>query len=189
LLKEKEEQKTETTAISDLHIVPVSISYELEPCADLKAKELFIRVKNPYWRKRTKDDLQSMMNGLTNPKGRIHIAFGDEITKEQLLSLDHLNPKNKFLELAQIIDKQIHQNYQLWTFNYVASDLLNKSQKYKEQYTEKDVEDFEVYVDQILKNADVDDSDARTFMYKLYAYPVLNTAEWEDKISLSTLSE
>lgn len=174
-------------AMSDLHIVPVSISYELEPCADLKARELFIRVKNPYWRKKTKDDLQSMMNGLTNPKGRIHIAFGKEITNEELQGLDSLNSKNKFLELARIIDKQIHQNYQLWTYNYVAFDLLNQSKEYSDHYTENDVVSFENYVDQILKNAEVTEEDAHTFMYKLYAYPVSNINDWKENPHLTTV--
>jgi len=177
------------SAMSDLHIVPVSISYELEPCADLKARELFIRVKNPYWQKKTKDDLQSMMNGLTNDKGRIHITFGDEITKQEIVSIDHLNTKNKFLELARLIDKQIHQNYKLWTYNYVAFDLLNGTESYREHYSDADVNSFEAYVDQILKNAEVAEADARTFMYKLYAYPLSNINEWKTNVHLTAVSE
>lgn len=41
------------------------------------------------------------------------------------------------------IDQKIYKNYKLWPANYIASDLLNNSNKYGDYYTLKEKRQFE----------------------------------------------
>ena len=65
----------------ELSIVPMSISYEIEPCGNEKVAELLKRQADPDFRKTEKDDLLSMVSGLKNQKGRVHIQFGNPINR------------------------------------------------------------------------------------------------------------
>ncbi|MDO8951544.1 MAG: 1-acyl-sn-glycerol-3-phosphate acyltransferase, partial [Draconibacterium sp.] len=105
----------------ELNIVPVAISYEIEPCGLAKIKEL-IKREHYGQSKTSKDDLKSMSMGMFNPKGRMRFSFGKPIEIE----IENGNPKSKELqnkiaqEIAEKIDHQIYANYKLWPNNYIA---------------------------------------------------------------------
>lgn len=101
-------------SIDKLCIIPVSISYEFDPCAEMKAKELFEIDKNGFFDKDENSDTISISEGLNGEKGQIHLKFGTEI-----IANDE-DPAN----IALQIDKQIISNYKLHPSNYIAYDIL-----------------------------------------------------------------
>ena len=55
----------------ELKIVPVSISYEYDPCDRLKARELILSENNSY-KKSKGEDFESMKQGIFGYKGKVH---------------------------------------------------------------------------------------------------------------------
>jgi 1-acyl-sn-glycerol-3-phosphate acyltransferase len=159
----------------ELNIVPVSISYEYDPCDYLKAYEFQLKRDNPDHKKTQKDDLLHMSVGMRGWKGRVHFAFGAPVNGE-LKALESINNKNdQFKMLAEIIDNKIHNNYRLWPGNFIASDLLNGESRFKHKYTEKEKEDFVKYIEEhISKVEDGDTAFLRDALLEMYANPVKN---------------
>src|SRR5690554_4608517 len=101
-------------ALTPLHIVPVSISYELDPCDELKAQELYERVELGAYQKDEQSDINSIVAGMVGLKGHVHVAFGQEL---QLGAQDDE-------EIARIIDEQIVRNYRLQQTNFLSLQRL-----------------------------------------------------------------
>lgn len=167
--------KNITEGYRELNIVPVSISYEIEPCGLAKIKELI--KKEHYGQKKTsKDDLKSMSMGMFNPKGRIRFSFGKPIE----VDFDDANAKTKeqqnkiAQEIAEKIDHQIYSNYKLWPNNYVAYDLLMQEHRFKSKYTHSEAKKFEIMVEQAMVNIDYPITDIQERFLRLYANPVIN---------------
>ncbi|GAB2647833.1 1-acyl-sn-glycerol-3-phosphate acyltransferase [Vibrio panuliri] len=99
------------TYIQSLKIVPVSISYENDPCDVAKARELYEKAVNGKYEKGEFEDIESIIQGIIGDKGRVHVAFGEVIDQ----------PFNTPDELAAEIDRQIHQNYKLFPINLLAA--------------------------------------------------------------------
>lgn len=97
--------------MQQLNIVPVSISYEYDPCDLAKARELHQRQVDGNYQKAEFEDLQSIIQGITGYKGRIHLQFG------QVLKSGFDNPE----QLAALIDQQIYQGYRLFPVNQLAA--------------------------------------------------------------------
>ncbi len=159
----------------ELNIVPVSISYEIEPCGLAKMKEL-IKKEHYGQMKTSKDDLKSMSMGMFNPKGRMRFSFGtpmelpndfgEEKTKEQ---------QNKIIqEIAEKIDQQIYTNYKLWPNNYIAYDMLMQEHRFKHKYTHTEEKKFEMMVEQAMIHIDYPITDIQERFLKVYANPVIN---------------
>ena len=55
-----------------LHLVPLAISYEYDPCDFLKAQEFQLRRDVADWKKGPMDDVISMQTGIMGYKGHIH---------------------------------------------------------------------------------------------------------------------
>ena len=58
--------------LCQLHIVPLAISYEFDPCDFLKAQEFQLKRDVSGWKKSANDDVVSMQTGIMGYKGRIH---------------------------------------------------------------------------------------------------------------------
>ncbi|KAF0239353.1 MAG: phospholipid/glycerol [Prolixibacteraceae bacterium] len=164
-----------TEGYKELNIVPVSISYEIEPCGLAKIKELI--KKEHYGQKKTsKDDLKSMSMGMFNPKGRIRFSFGKPIE----VDFDDANSKSKeqqnkiAQEIAEKIDHQIYSNYKLWPNNYIAYDMLMQEHRFKSKYTHSEAKKFEIMVEQAMVNIDYPITDIQERFLRLYANPVIN---------------
>ena len=67
----------------ELNIIPMSISYEIEPCDILKAREIVISRKHKYV-KAEGEDLNSIMVGIMQQKGNIHLNIGKPLTSEEI---------------------------------------------------------------------------------------------------------
>ena len=68
--------------VKTLNICPVSITYEYDPCDYLKAREMQLKRDNPKWRKRAKDDVESMRTGIEGQKGRVVYRLTPSINPE-----------------------------------------------------------------------------------------------------------
>ena len=159
----------------ELCIVPMAISYEIEPCGNEKVAELLKRQSDPSFQKSEKDDLLSMVSGLKNQKGRIQIQFGIPIDKRALKKLSKEGTINDRLKrLAEYIDDHIYMNYKLFPNNYIAYDLYYNCTKYFDHYTISEQKSFIELTHQRLKLVNEDRAEAMELWLKMYAAPVLN---------------
>jgi 1-acyl-sn-glycerol-3-phosphate acyltransferase len=159
----------------ELHILPVAISYEFDPCDTSKVKELVTVANEGKYEKGPMDDFNSMFAGLMGEKGRVHYSFGKEITLDDLRALDADIPKNeKIKHLADYLDEFYHTNYKLWPSNYVAADLLNANDTFRDFYSEEDKKYFEEMMYNRTKRLEGDPDQIRRTYLSMFAYPVKN---------------
>ncbi len=157
-----------------LNIVPVSISYEYDPCDYLKAHEFFLKRENPDFSKTQEDDLLHMRTGLRGRKGRVHFAFGNPINDSLHKLRDEPNKNEQILLMAEIIDEQIHNNYKLWPGNFIAIDILGNSTYFSNKYTSEEKETFTDYIENHLLRIEGDKQFLRNTLLEMYANPVKN---------------
>lgn len=164
-----------------LNIVPVSISYEFDPCDYLKAKEFQLKRDDPNYQKTKDDDLMHMGTGLRGRKGRVHFAFGKPL-QEELNPIDALTVKNdQFSALAEIIDSHVHQNYKLWPSNYIAWDIFNNSCQYSDKYSDEEKAIFLEYVeDHISRIPEMDRDFIFNSLMEMYANPLENKRSYNN---------
>ena len=124
--------KTFTEYINSLNIIPVAVSYEFDPCDRLKARETLRRMekalKNETYKKHKNEDMISIIMGIKNKKGRVNVAFGEPLYRDEWK-----NAK----EVAEAIDEFILTHYKLWPCNYLAYDLMNNTDKYIKYYNKE----------------------------------------------------
>lgn len=163
--------------LMQLHLVPLSISYEYDPCDYLKAKELQQKRDNAEWKKGPTDDLVSMRTGIFGFKGHVHYHAAPCLD-EYLFQMDPETPKQDiYNKVAAYIDKQIHANYMLYPGNYVAIDLLEAASTHADKYTDSEKATFEQYIAGQLQKIDLPNKDVaflRERMLTMYANPVRN---------------
>lgn len=163
--------------LMQLHLVPLSISYEYDPCDYLKAKEFQQKRDNAEWKKGPTDDLVSMQTGIFGFKGHVHYHAAPCLDG-YLAQMDPETPKQDiYNKVAAFIDKQIHANYMLYPGNYVALDLLEETSAHADKYTEAEKATFEQYIAGQLQKIDLPNKDEaflRERMLTMYANPVRN---------------
>jgi len=169
--------KTFSEHFKALKIVPVAISYEYEPCDALKSRELFLKETEEGYKKTPKDDLLSMLKGLINEKGRVHFRVGKPISKMLDVIEEMDDSRDKFKALADLIDYKIHKNFKLWPDNYIAFDILNKTDEYREKYTDEEKELFLKHMDKKLGTVEGDHERLKEIFFEIYANPVKNQIE------------
>lgn len=149
------EDKSFIESLKELNLIPLSISYEYDPCDYLKAKEFQQKRDNPDFKKTQRDDLLNMEIGILGKKGNVVFRFGNCINEE----LDKITEPDKRLQpeiAAQIIDKEIHRNYEIFPCNYIAYDLFYKETRFEDKYTSEQLEEFKDYLDKQIKKIDLD---------------------------------
>lgn len=157
-----------------LHLMPLSISYEWEPCDALKTQELYTRTSGEYV-KTPEDDMNSMLTGLSDYKGRVHFHI-DQVTPEELDGLNALSSNGERIEkLAAIIDAKIHKNFKLWPNNYIAYDLLHSVNKFSQFYTSEEKENFIRIMMQKMDKLEGNHSMLNNIFLEIYANPVKNS--------------
>lgn len=159
--------------LKELNITPLVISYEYEPCDFLKTQELFVSKYQKY-EKAPDEDLISILHGITQPKGKIHLVVTNPITTDELLFCNQFEKNERFHKLAQIIDNRVYANYKLWKTNYMAHDILYQSYKYQTYYTSEDIKDFTKYMEDGLNELVGDYDELREIFLAIYANPVIN---------------
>lgn len=155
-------------AIASLNICPLAISYEWEPCDILKAIELYERSSGKPYVKKPGEDFNSILTGITQQKGRVHIAVTEPLHREELEALRGLTQAAFNREVAALIDARIKDAYRLWPTNYIAKDLLDGTRAYS--YTDKELDAFRQHLDQYSKDYP---PEIREILLKIYAGPLL----------------
>lgn len=157
-----------------LHLMPLSISYEWEPCDSLKTQELYTRTVGEYI-KTPEDDMNSMLTGLSTYKGRVHFHI-DKLTDSELDKLNDLPSNGERIEaLAALIDAKIHKNFKLWPNNYIAYDLLHSVNKFSSQYTPEEKARFIQIMTQKMDKLEGNISMLNNIFLEIYANPVKNS--------------
>ena len=163
-------------SLREINIVPLTISYEFDPCDYLKAQEFQQKRDNPAFKKSRQDDLDNMKTGIFGYKGRVHYHCAAPINTW----IDELGdlPKTEFFAaLSKRIDRELHANYCLFPYNYIALDELEGTKKYAQHYTEADKKRFEDYLKgqlEKVKIANPDEKFLRERMLTMYANPLRN---------------
>lgn len=164
--------------LQQLHIVPLSISYEFDPCDYLKAAEFQLRRDNPDWHKGPMDDVISMRTGIAGFKGHIHFHCAPCIDDYLEALKSSKNNNNEVMdEICNYIDHQIHLYYRLYPGNYIALDELRGTKDFTDQYSEHQKEVFDAYLHRRLSKIDIpnkDDAFLRERLLTMYANPAIN---------------
>ena len=129
---------------NSLQIVPVAVSYEYEPCDTMKALGEYMSMTGIY-EKSSHEDIISIMNGIAQQKGEVHMSFCKPISQEEVSECANLVKNERFTALAQIIDRRIHNGYKLHSTNYIAFDLLHGNASHESHYTTNQMERFIEY--------------------------------------------
>lgn len=160
-----------------LHLVPLAISYEYDPCDFLKAQEFQLRRDVADWKKGPMDDVISMQTGIMGYKGHIHYHAAPCID-EWLRALPDDMPKTEFYTaVAEHLDHEIWRGYRLYPSNFVALDLLRGIAEHADRYTAEDRQCFEAYLDAQLKKVQLPNPDwafLRERILTMYANPAIN---------------
>lgn len=161
-----------------LHIVPLAISYEFDPCDWLKAREMQLRRDVADWKKGPMDDVISMQTGIMGYKGHIHYHCAPCIDQWIDSLPADMSKTDFYAAVAQHIDHEIWRGYRLYPSNYVALDLLRGNNDMASHYTEADRTAFEKYLEgQLAKINDLPNADTsflRERMLEMYANPAIN---------------
>ena len=160
-----------------LHIVPLSISYEYDPCDFLKAKEFQLKRDIEGFKKSPADDLENMATGLTGHKGKVHFCTGQPLNDIMANWSESLPKQELFNQVAHAIDREIFLHYHLYPNNYIAADLLSGNTDFKGHYTSDEACHFEDYLGKQLAKISIpgkDEGFLRRKMLQMYANPLKN---------------
>lgn len=161
-------------SFKELNIRPLALSYEYDPCDVFKIQELVHIQQGHEYVKEKHEDLQNIVAGISQPKGRVHLSFGPYIYDE-LEAVDSNIPVNDQVKcFAEIIDQHIHMQTMLWPNNYVAMDLISGKEEHSAHYTPKDKQTFIKYMEKVLDTSTADRTQGKEIFLKKYAFPALN---------------
>ncbi|KAE8438188.1 MULTISPECIES: 1-acyl-sn-glycerol-3-phosphate acyltransferase [Halomonadaceae] len=148
-------------AIAELKLVPVSISYEYDPCDVQKAQELHDIAHQGSYAKSEFEDIRSIVAGITGSKGRVQLKFGTPV------GADMATPD----EVAAEIDRQVIGGYRLFPSHYLALEALGESPELvaRKAITRQDRERFKARL------ASVPEA-LRPYWLEQYANPVKHKA-------------
>ncbi len=157
---------------SQLKLMPVTISYEYETCGALKALEMYKKEQQGFYRKQPGEDINSMMQGFMQRKGRVHVDFAQPLTTEELLKADSAQRNEKFRILANTLDSRLRASYRLWPANYAAADILLGSKEFFEGgfYT---LADKESLIDRLRRESEGMPDEIYTRMLHIYAAHII----------------
>lgn len=172
---------TPVESLKELCIVPLTISYEYDPCDYLKAQEFQLKRDNPGYKKSKKDDLENMKVGIMGKKGHVHYEAAPCINTwiDELAGL----PRTElFAAIAKRMDADIHSGYRLYPGNYVAADMLSGVDEFAANYTSQEKVDFENYLQERIDLIHIENKDVnflRNRILTMYANPVFNKIKAE----------
>ena len=174
------EDKNVMEYFKKVKIVPVSISYEYDPTDVLKMPQLMAEANNEIYVKEKNEDFQNILSGVLGQKKRIHIHIGKVIDSEiDTIVANEENANKQILALAQAIDDAILTNYKLWPTNFIAYDILHKTNQYSHLYTENEKSLFERRLEMRI---DHDNPVLLEGFLSMYSNPVVNKLKYTDAL-------
>ncbi|CAM3999989.1 1-acyl-sn-glycerol-3-phosphate acyltransferase [Flavobacterium sinopsychrotolerans] len=161
-------------------IVPVSISYEYDPTDALKMPQLMAEANNEVYIKEKNEDFMTILSGALGQKKRIHIHVGKVLDTEiEAIKTENDSSNKQIVALAQVIDDAILSNYKLWPTNFIAYDIVNKTNRFAHLYTENEKSLFERRLEMRI---DHDNPVALDGFLAMYANPVVNKLKYHDVV-------
>ena len=166
------EKNSVISYLKKLKIVPVSISYEYDPTDALKLPQLIALEKDQDYVKGKNEDFINLISGILGQKKRIHIHVDKVIDREcDFIESTIENPNKQIQAFTQVIDDSIHRNYKLWPTNYIAFDLLYKTNEYTSKYN---LEEKDIFQRRLEMRIDANNSQSLKNFLNMYANPVVN---------------
>ena len=168
-------ERQPAAALASLNIVPVTCSYEYDPCDYLKAQEMQLKRDVAGYKKSPADDGINMSTGIQGWKGRVTFHIGRPLS--QLLPADASALSVE--ELASLMDAEIHRHYVLYPLNYVAYDELEGTDS-SEHYTPEERAEALRYIEarlqlvQLPEGLEPDKAFLRHCILTMYANPLRN---------------
>ena len=158
----------------ELNIIPMSISYEFEPCDILKAREVVISRTQKYV-KAEGEDLNSIIVGIKQPKGNVHLNIGTPLTTEEIEKAAGCDKNDRYQWIRHAVDVRVVDGYKLWKNNYIAYDIINNTDKYSHLYENTDAEFFMGYMQKQLETVEpeINKDELRQVFLEIYANPVV----------------
>ena len=179
----KSKQQTFGEAIGQLQLMPVSLSYEYDPCIIEKSRELYAAAQGEAYVKAEFEDLDSIQKGLLGYKGRVQVNFGDPIGS------DFATPE----DLAQEIDRQIYALHQIFPTHIIAWQTQAERddtvvEQLKQQWPDEDWLDAEAKFQAHLQTVP---AEQRLLVIDAYAKPVENQLDYQQQppITDSSINE
>ena len=169
----------------ELNIIPMSISYEIEPCDVLKARELLISRSQKYV-KAPGEDLNSILTGIKQQKGNIHLNIGKPLTSEEIAVASLCDKNDRYQLIRHAVDLRVIEGYRLWKTNFLAYDIVNKTTKYSDKYTVSDIDWFTDYMEHQLDTVEkeLDRAALKDIFLHIYANPVVSKEMLREKNTL-----
>lgn len=166
--------------IKEINLMPVSISYEIDPNDYLKTREFLLKRRDPEFKKSQRDDLFSMETGLLQFKGKVHFQLTPRINSRLELIGETKDRNTAAKWVGRIIDQAIHRSYEIFDINYIAYDLLMHTERFKSHYTDSRKQEVEDYFNAQLDKVDLPGVtvEEREYMlekmFVMYANPLKN---------------
>ncbi|HOY38929.1 MAG: acyltransferase [Bacteroidales bacterium] len=158
----------------ELNITPMVVSYQWETCDVSKVNELYISKTSKY-EKKPGEDLQSILNGITQFKGNVHIEVTDPVTREEIVGNGSGEKPEIFNNLTSAINKRIHLGYALWDSNYIAYDIENNSRVYEgDKYSASQKEFFIDLMNKRISLINGNKEQIQAIYLQLYSNPLKN---------------
>lgn len=157
----------------ELNIIPLSISYEYEPCDILKAREIMISRTQKY-EKQPNEDIISIVTGIKEYKGNVHLHIGEPLTHQEILDASFCNKNDRYQAIRHAVDIRVIEGYKLWKTNYMAFDIQEGEGKYASEYTPEEMTAFKAYIEGRLAmpEPELDRNELRQTLLDIYANPV-----------------
>ena len=159
----------------ELNIIPMSISYEYEPCDILKAREILISRTQKYV-KAHGEDLNSIMVGIKQQKGNIHLNIGEPLTEKEIADASLCDKNDRYQLIRHAVDIRVIQGYRLWKTNLMAYDIVKGTDRFVSNYTPEELAAFKEYVEKQLSTVEpeLDRDELREIFLMIYANPVIS---------------
>lgn len=167
------------TNFKELNIVPMSISYEYEPCDARKAREILIKRETGTYVKKSDEDMHSILTGIRQWKGGIHLSVGKPLTDLEIIRASWYEKNDRYQAIRRCIDRRIIDGYKLWKTNYMGYDLMTGGDRFAEMYTQEDLKDFKAYTEHKLGKLEkrLDRDALRDIFWHIYGNPVVAKVE------------
>ena len=164
----------------EVHLVPLSISYEYEPCDILKAREKLISRTQQYVKRET-EDLESIMLGIKQQKGHVHLHIDEPLTEEEIIEASKCDKNDRYQMIRHAVDRRVILGYKLWKTNYMAYDWVNGCSKYASEYTPEDLAAFKAYIEGQLQKVEptLDKKELEDILLHIYSNPVLSKENFQ----------
>lgn len=158
--------------LKKLSVVPMAVSYEFDPTDMMKMPAIMAQHYGVEYIKSKKEDFENIIQGLVGQKGRVHVSVSKPLDEE----LDAIESENAHINkqlqaVAELLDERIHKQFRLFPTNYIAYDMLNQTALHADQYSEKELRQFERRLSN--RNKSGDEISKEKFL-EMYANPVKN---------------